>query len=50
MLTIEPSGRTTSAPITWFVVKPYFRQWTPPEFSARFPPMEETIWLAGSGA
>jgi hypothetical protein len=36
--------------MTWFVVKPYFRQWTPPEFSARLPPMEETIWLAGSGA
>jgi len=33
-------GQHDSAPTTWFVVKPYFRQWTPPEFSARLLPME----------
>jgi hypothetical protein len=32
------------------VVKPYFRQWAPPEFSATLPPIVQTIWLEGSGA
>jgi hypothetical protein len=31
-------------------VKPYFRQCAPPEFSAMLPPIEQTIWLDGSGA
>ena len=31
-------------------VKPYFRQCTPPEFSATLPPMVQAIWLDGSGA
>ena len=45
-----PSGVTTSRPVTWFVVNPYFRQWAPPEFSATLPPIEQTCWLDGSGA
>ena len=31
-------------------VRPYLRQCTPPEFSATLPPMEQAIWLEGSGA
>ncbi len=31
-------------------VRPYFRQCTPPEFSATLPPMVQAIWLLGSGA
>jgi hypothetical protein len=27
-----------------------FRQCAPPEFSAMLPPIEQTIWLDGSGA
>jgi hypothetical protein len=37
-------------PSTLFVVSPYFRQCTPPEFSATLPPMVQAIWLDGSGA
>ena len=32
------------------VLRPYLRQCTPPEFSATLPPMEQAIWLDGSGA
>ena len=32
------------------VVSPYFRQCTPPEFSATLPPIVQAIWLDGSGA
>ena len=32
------------------MVKPYFRQCAPPEFSATFPPIVQTTWLDGSGA
>ena len=32
------------------VVSPYFRQCTPPEFSATLPPIVHAIWLDGSGA
>ena len=32
------------------VVRPYFRQCRPPEFSATLPPMVQAIWLDGSGA
>jgi hypothetical protein len=46
----EPSGVTSSSPVTWLVVKPYFRQCAPPEFSATLPPIEHTCWLDGSGA
>ena len=31
-------------------VRPYFRQCTPPEFSATLPPIVQAIWLLGSGA
>ena len=31
-------------------VRPYLRQWTPPEFSATLPPIVQAIWLLGSGA
>ena len=31
-------------------VRPYFRQCTPPEFSATLPPIVHAIWLDGSGA
>ena len=34
----------------WFTVIPYLRQWGPPAFVEAFPPMEDTIWLEGSGA
>ena len=47
---IVPSGITASTASTWWTVKPYFRQWAPPEFSATLPPIEQTCWLDGSGA
>ena len=47
---MSPSGVTKSAPSTWLVVKPYFRQCAPPEFSATLPPIEQICWLDGSGA
>ena len=31
------------------MVKPYLKQCAPPEFSATLPPIEQTIWLDGSG-
>src|ERR671932_968246 len=46
---ISPSGSTTSRPVTYVVVKPYLKQCAPPEFSATLPPIEQTIWLDGSG-
>ena len=49
-VTTEPSASTTSISSTWLVVKPYFRQCAPPEFSATLPPMVQTCWLDGSGA
>ncbi len=48
--TSSPSGSTTVAASTWLTVKPYFRQWAPPEFSATLPPIVQTCWLDGSGA
>ena len=48
--TTAPSGSTTSAPVTWLTVKPYFRQCAPPEFSATLPPIEQTCCDDGSGA
>ena len=47
--TTSPSMVTTRAR-TLCTVRPYFRQCTPPEFSATLPPMEQAIWLEGSGA
>jgi hypothetical protein len=48
--TTLPSASTTRAPRTWFVVKPYFRQCAPPEFSATLPPIVQTLCEEGSGA
>ena len=48
--TTSPSMVTSSTPTTLLVVSPYFRQCTPPEFSATLPPMVQAIWLDGSGA
>ena len=48
--TASPSARTTRSSRTWVDVKPYFRQWAPPEFSATLPPIVHTCWLEGSGA
>ena len=48
--TISPSANTTSRPRRLLVVVPYLRQCTPPEFSAMLPPIEQAIWLDGSGA
>ena len=43
--TVKPRTRSTLCS-----VRPYFRQCTPPEFSATLPPMVQAIWLLGSGA
>ncbi len=50
IVTRSPLGSTASTPSTWCTVKPYFRQCAPPEFSAMLPPIEQTLWLDGSGA
>jgi hypothetical protein len=42
---VKPRTRSTLC-----TVRPYFRQCTPPEFSATLPPMVQAIWLEGSGA
>jgi hypothetical protein len=34
----------------WFTVMPYLRQWGPPALVDALPPIDETIWLEGSGA
>src|SRR5262249_62280338 len=34
----------------WLVVMPYLRQCGPPALVATLPPIDETIWLDGSGA
>ena len=49
-VTIEPSSNATVIDKTLWTVNPYLRQWTPPEFSAIFPPIEQAIWDDGSGA
>ena len=46
----SPSIVMTRSFMTLFTVSPYFRQCTPPEFSATLPPMVQAIWLEGSGA
>src|SRR6185312_2313076 len=43
--TTSPSGVTTVSAVTWWDVKPYLRQWAPPEFSTTLPPTENTCWL-----
>ena len=45
-----PSISTISSPSRLLVVSPYFRQCTPPEFSAILPPIEQAICEEGSGA
>ena len=46
----SPVPVTTSRPRTWCATFPYLRAWGPPALVAAFPPIEETIWLEGSGA
>jgi hypothetical protein len=46
----SPSASTARTDIRLWVVRPYLRQCTPPEFSATLPPMEQIDWLEGSGA
>ncbi len=46
----SPFISTISQPSTLLVVMPYFRQCTPPEFSATLPPMVQAICEDGSGA
>src|SRR5262245_60842608 len=41
---------TISRPKTWLVVTPYLRQCGPPALVPTLPPIEDTIWLEGSGA
>ena len=50
MRRISPDISTISQPSTLLVVMPYFRQCTPPEFSATLPPIEQAICDDGSGA
>ena len=53
---MPPTHTSSPAPVTiwrpriWFTVMPYFRQCGPPALVETLPPMEETIWLEGSGA
>ena len=46
----SPSSVCTSIFSRLCTVRPYFRQWTPPAFSATLPPMEQAICEEGSGA
>ncbi len=46
----SPSAMKPRTRSTLCRVRPYFRQCTPPEFSATLPPMLQAIWLLGSGA
>ncbi|MNT49822.1 hypothetical protein D3C72_1866980 [compost metagenome] len=46
----SPAMVTTRTRNTLCTVKPYFRQCTPPEFSATLPPMLQAICDEGSGA
>ncbi len=48
--TASPSIVKPRTASTLCSVMPYFRQCTPPEFSATLPPMLQAIWLLGSGA
>ena len=50
MRSTSPFISTISQPSTLLVVMPYFRQCTPPEFSAMLPPMVQAICEDGSGA
>ncbi len=46
----SPSAMKPRTLSTLCRVSPYFKQCTPPEFSATLPPMVQAIWLLGSGA
>ena len=48
--TISPSVVTIRTRSTLCTVRPYFRQCTPPEFSATLPPIVHAICDDGSGA
>jgi hypothetical protein len=48
--TTLPSASTSVTATAWFTVKPYFKQCAPPEFSAMFPPIVQTLCEEGSGA
>ena len=48
--TAWPSAVNPRTRSTLCKVRPYLRQWTPPEFSATLPPIVHAIWLDGSGA
>src|ERR1700733_7331088 len=48
--TPSPSPMKPRTRNTLCKVRPYFRQCTPPEFSATLPPMVQAIWLLGAGA
>ncbi len=48
--TTSPSTVTARTRSTLCKVRPYFRQCTPPEFSATLPPIEQAICEEGSGA
>ena len=47
--TISPSGSTTVSPVTWLTVKPFLRQWAPPEFSATLPADRADLLARGIG-
>ncbi|MNT55772.1 hypothetical protein D3C72_1930340 [compost metagenome] len=49
-LRCSPSTVRMSTLSTLCTVRPYFRQCTPPAFSATLPPMEQAICEEGSGA
>ena len=46
----SPRPVTTSTPRTWLTALPYLSACGPPALVAALPPIEETIWLDGSGA
>ena len=50
MVMRSPSTVITVSSRTLCTVSPYFRQWSPPAFSATLPPMLHAICEEGSGA
>ena len=49
-VTTSPSIVTARTDTTLWIVSPYFRQCTPPEFSLTLPPIVQAICEEGSGA
>ena len=41
---------TSSTPLMWLTVTPYFSVCGPPELVATLPPIVQAVWLDGSGA